>query len=143
MKPPLNPSLYVGCSLTQAPTEFITKVESTRQTLKTQYNVLDFVGLVNGTNEDVYRWDIENCVANCTMMLAICDYPSIGLGWELCEATRLEKPVLAVAHEETKITRLLLGAAAIKPNVEFLTYSNMEQDIPKLVAPRFEIAISA
>lgn len=129
--PPLK--LYIGCSLTQAPKEFIQQVEDLKNSLREHYEVYDFVGLTNGTNEDVYKWDIERCVATCDIFLAICDYPSIGLGWELNEGVRLGKPVLGVAREDALITRLVLGAAVLKPNFTFERYQDITTDIPRLL----------
>src|SRR5664279_2524261 len=83
--------LYVGCSLTHAPEDFKTEVEGFKELLRKQGNeVFDFVGLENGTAEDVYRWDIGHCVRDCDVFIAICDHPALGLGWEIAEATRLK-----------------------------------------------------
>jgi hypothetical protein len=131
-----EPKLYVGCGLTNAPEAFKQSVECMKGLLKQRYEVFEFVGLVDGTSEDVYRWDIENCVANCDLFVAVCDYPSIGLGWELSEAVGSEKPVIGVAHESALVTRLVLGAAALKPNFEFFRYHDLELEVPKLVDAR-------
>lgn len=128
-----EPKLYVGCGLTNAPEEFKESVETMKIQLKERYDVFDFVGLVAGTSEDVYKWDIEHCVADCDMFIGVCDYPSIGLGWELNEAVSLGKPTLGVAHQDSLVTRLLLGAAGLKPNFEFTRYHNLVEDVPKMV----------
>jgi nucleoside 2-deoxyribosyltransferase len=123
--------LYVGCSLTSAPEAFKTQVESCKDELRREgYEVFDFVGLVNGTAEEVYNWDIGHCVRDCDVFVAICDEPSIGLGWELSEAVRLGKPVLAVAHKDAKVTRLLLGAADVEKNLRFERYDNLRDILP-------------
>lgn len=128
-----RPKLYVGCSLTQAPEEFKTSVEDFKNGLRDEgYEVFDFVGTVNGTAEDVYKWDIGHCVRDCDALVGVCDYPSIGLGWELNEAIRLGKPVLALAHESVKVTRLLLGAAAVEPNFHFEQYTELAAMIPRI-----------
>lgn len=123
--------IYVGCSLTQAPEKFRDEVERYKGSLRDAgHEVLDFIGLENGTAEDVYRWDIERCVRTCDVLVGVCDYPSIGLGWELNEATRLGKEVLAVAHEQSQITRLVLGAAAVEPNIHFARYTDLSDTLP-------------
>lgn len=132
-KSPETLSLYVGCSLANSPEDFKDKVVALKDRLREKYEVLEFKGQVAGTNEDVYRWDIENCVANCGMFVAVCDYPSIGLGWELNEAIRLGKPTLGVAHSEAVMSRLVLGAAGVKPNFEFQRYDDLLLDVPVLV----------
>ena len=102
--------IYVGCSLTQAPSEFVKMVEGLKNRLRAEYKVFDFIGLENGTPTDVYRWDIHRCVAECDLFVAICDYPAIGLGYEMGVAIeKYGKPTLAVAHEDSKVSRMLLG----------------------------------
>lgn len=119
--------LYVGCSLSWAPEPFKLEVETFKVALRNKgYEVFDFVGLVSGTPEDVYKWDIGHCVRDCDVFIGICDEPSIGLGWELCEAVRLGKPVLALAHRDAKVTRLVLGAAEVEGNLRFERYEKLE-----------------
>src|SRR5882724_9174860 len=90
--------IYIGCSLTHAPEAFRVAVESLKQELRQQFEVFDFLGLVAGTAEDVYRWDINKCVAEADVFVAICDYTSLGLGYEIGTAVeKHHKPVLAVA----------------------------------------------
>ena len=113
-------------------------MEALKDVLRDDYEVFDFVGLTDGTAEDVYRWDIERCVADCDIFIAICDYPSIGLGWELNEAIRLGKPTLGVAHEESPVTRLVLGAAEVKSNFVFERYSDLLLDVPAIVAKQLK-----
>ncbi|HTH72454.1 MAG TPA: hypothetical protein VL737_03805 [Candidatus Pristimantibacillus sp.] len=126
--------LYVGCSLTKAPEAFKESVEQLKEELRKQgYEVLEFVGLVKGTPKDVYEWDIQHCVGTCDAFIGICDEPAIGLGFEMCEAIRLGKPVLAVAHEDTRVSRLVPGAAEVEPNLTFATYKNLLADVPAMV----------
>jgi hypothetical protein len=132
--------LYVGCGLTNAPEEFKEGVEQLKDRLKKHYDVFDFVGLTAGTAEDVYRWDIEHCVADCDLFVGVCDYPSIGLGWELNEAIDLYKPTLGVAHEKALVTRLVLGAAAVKPNFTFQRYNDLALEVPAFVEEQLMVA---
>jgi len=126
-------TLYVGCGLTNAPEDFKEGVELLKDTLKKDYDVFEFVGLTAGTPEDVYRWDIEHCVTDCDLFVGVCDYPSIGLGWELNESIKLDKPTLGVAHEKALVTRLVLGAAAVKPNFTFRRYNDLVADVPQYI----------
>lgn len=126
--------IYVGCALSQAPEEFRNSIEAFKDSLRANgHEVHDFIGLVNGTATDVYNWDIGECVANCSAFIAICDYPSIGLGMELDRALMLEKPILAVAHQDTQITRLLIGAAEVEDHVQFRRYQDLAADVPAMV----------
>ncbi len=123
--------LYVGCSLTQAPEDFKAKVEALKDQLRQRYEILDFIGLVAGTATDVYRHDIQVCVAQCDVLVGICDFPAIGLGYELGVAVeKLGKPTLALAHKDAKISRMLLGID--HPKYRFVRYESVEQ-IPSLI----------
>ena len=102
--------LYIGCALTDAPVEFREKIEKLKNMLREEYEILDFIGLVNGTPTDVYHWDIHRCVASCDIFVAICDYPAIGLGYEMGVAIEKHgKPTLAIAREDSKVSRLVFG----------------------------------
>jgi nucleoside 2-deoxyribosyltransferase len=128
-------SVYVGCSLTHASDAFRKGVEELKERLRTQgFTVFDFIGLVNGTPSEVYESDIGKCVRNCDVFIAVCDEPSTGLGYELCEAVRLKKAVLAVAKTDAHVTRLVLGAAEIEPNLTFATYDDIATDVPILLS---------
>lgn len=123
--------LYVGCGLTEAPTEFVQEIEDFKQGLRSDgHEVFDFVGLVNGTARDVYEWDIGYCVENCSGFIAVCDYPSTGLGYELRRAVELRKPTIATAHRDRRVTRLVLGAAEVEPNITFERYDRLIDMVP-------------
>lgn len=124
--------IYVGCSLIHASDEFRQSVEDVKQKLRSiGHEVFDFVAMTQGEPKDVYQWDIHNCVKNCDLFVAICDLPSIGLGYELGFAVeKLGKLVLAVAHKEAKVSRLVLGID--HPNFQFKTYDDMSE-IPNFV----------
>ncbi len=134
--------LYVGCALTEAPPEFRTSVAELKGVLKAQklkngepkYEVLEFLGLVNGTPADVFHHDINECVGKCDLMLTIHDHPSTGLGWEACEAVKVRGiPVLGTALLDRKITRFVLGIPAHFKNFVFEPYRDLLEDVPKLL----------
>lgn len=131
--------LYVGCGLTLAPQEFKDRVANLKTELGRDWDVLEFFGLVAGTAADVYQRDIVENVGNCDAFVAIADEPSIGLGYELAiAAEQCRKPVLATAHVSSKVTRMLLGAAEVHSNMEFIPYEDMVADVPEIV--RFHFA---
>ncbi len=70
--------IYVGCALTSATKPFTEEIVAFKDLLRIHSTVLDFLGLVEGTPVDVYRHDIEVCVAGCDMFTAVCDEHSIG-----------------------------------------------------------------
>ena len=134
--------LYVGCGLTHAPESFREGVEQLKTDLRRDYEVSEFLGLVDGTAEDVYRQDILECVKGADFMVGLVDEPSTGLGWELASATRSGKPTLAAAHQDSKVSRLVLGAPAYNPSMEFAHYKSMAGDLPKLIRQRIKAANS-
>jgi hypothetical protein len=123
--------IYIGCALTQAPAEFTKRVEALKDQLRAEFYIFDFVGLIDGTPAEVYQSDIQTCIAQCDLFVAICDYPAIGLGYELGTAIeKWGKPVLAVAHHNAHVTRLILGVDAA--NYSFERYGTLEE-VPDLI----------
>lgn len=123
--------IYVGCSLTHATPEFKATVEGVKDTLRKDFDMLDFVGLTAGTAEDVYRWDIHECIEKCEAFIAFVDHPALGLGYELGVAVeKLKKPTLALAQTNAHVTRLVLGIDA--PHYTFKRYEAVEE-IPKII----------
>ena len=70
-------------------------------------------------------------MADCDLFVGVCDYPALGLGWELSEAANLGKPIIATAHESALISRLVLGAAEVMPSFDFRRYGSLVLDVPR------------
>lgn len=118
--------IYVGLCITGAPQEFIGRVVQLKERLRENYEVLDFVPVTIGTPADVYRHDIKECIARCDMMVAVCDLPSTGLGYELASAIEAgNKPVLAVAHHDAAMSRLITGID--HPKYTFRRYQHLDE----------------
>ena len=121
--------VYVGCCLTTAPEEFKEMVERLKARLRTICEVLCFIGKHGGAPGEIYRHDIDGCIRQCDLFVAICDFPSTGLGYELgTQVEALEKQTLAVADKkrEADISWLLLGIQEDHPEFEFRWY---EEDL--------------
>lgn len=124
----MKPKAYVACALTYVPgerkTEFEQLLALVKRVLRERgYEILEFVGLTGGTPQDVYHHDIHECVGRADILVALCDYPGTGLGYELCYAVEVRKiPVLAVAHTSSLVTRLVLGVDS--KNYQFTHYGN-------------------
>lgn len=139
-----KPKLYVGCGLTNAPREFTDRVDLLKAKLREEdWDVMEFLGTVAGTAEDVYQRDIVENVGGCDAFVGIFDEPSTGLGFELNESLRLGKPTLGVAHVDTRVTRLVLGAASYHENFNFWLYEDMVEDVPAIVAEEFSVVYHA
>ena len=128
--------LYVGCGLTHAPLQFKDGVETLKDKLADEWEVMQFLGTTAGTEIDVYERDIVENVGGCDAFLGIMDEPSWGLGWESREAVMLGKPALLVADAASKITRLALGAPNFE-DIAFRRYENLVQDVPGIVREEF------
>lgn len=125
-------NLYVGCGLTHAPEVFVGSVERLKKQLEFGWNIMEFLGLQGGSPEDVYRKDIEDNIRTCDAFLAIADFPSTGLGWELGVADEREVPALIVSHDGATVSRLLAGAGGVRDNICYKLYGSMDE-IPGLV----------
>jgi hypothetical protein len=129
-KTPLK-KVYVGCALTTLPNErreeFLKMIDDLKSELRKNYEVLEFIGIADPLKEtplQVYRYDVHECVLKADYMIAICDYPALGLGYEI--ATAVEKqgiPVVAVAHKNISITRLIRGID--HPKFAFYQYETL------------------
>jgi len=136
--------LYVGCALggLSGPekNDFLEKVVKLKNNLKERgFDVLEFLGLGEQTPQEVYDHDIKGCVATCDAMLAICDHPSTGMGYEM--ATVIEKrglSVLAVAHKDSFVSKVVRGIS--KPNFRFERYTDFEKEIPLLVEKYIKVS---
>lgn len=129
-------SLYVGCALTKAPEEFKQNIQALKERLREVCDVLEFIGLVNGTAQDVYNHDINVCVRGCNLFVGVCDEASIGLGYELAVQIEDRKmPALAVAHFDSKVTRLVLGITS--PNFEFKEYKDFD-DLYNIIVEKID-----
>lgn len=125
--------VYVGCALTHSPEDFKKSVQKFKAKLKAMdHESLEFIGTLKGTPKDVYLWDIAHCLKKSEAFIAICDYPAIGLGFELGAAQADKKPVLALAHKDSQLTRLVAGLAEVEPNVTLVRYSKLEDDGAKI-----------
>ncbi|MBI3888248.1 hypothetical protein HY311_00435 [Candidatus Nomurabacteria bacterium] len=130
----MKKKLYVGCALTVVPAEkkdfFWGMIKDIKKELSKSFEILEFKGLGDHTPQEVYDFDIRECVMKADFMLAICDYPSLGLGYEI--ATSVEKlgiPVLAVAHKDSVVAKLIRGID--HKNFHFIYYNSVDEIIEK------------
>jgi hypothetical protein len=132
----MKKKLYIGCALTRLPAEqekdFLKMLADLKVGLKDYFDILEFKGVTGlapmASPEEVYIHDINNCVKEADCMLAICDYPSLGLGYEI--ATAVEKqgiPVLAVAHKDMLVSKLIRGID--HKDFKFMYYNSADEII--------------
>lgn len=129
--------LYVGCALTHATEAYRNEIMRLKQILRGEhFDVIEFLGLTEGTNIDVYDTDIERGVGGCQLFVGFGDGPSTGLGIEVGAALWYhKKPMMLLAQQDAKVSRLVLGLAERHPaQVSFLRYGDMCADVPSLIA---------
>lgn len=132
--------LYIGCSLTLLPPDkkeaFLKMISEIKKELGKSFEILEFLGIDDigtakpYTPREIYDFDIKECLMKADCFLAVCDYPAIGLGYEL--GTAVEKrgiPVLAVAHKDSKVSRSIIGVD--HPNFHFMYYGSVNGIIEK------------
>ncbi len=104
-------TIYVGMALTDAPVEFREDFQAELKHLLRQIPgvvILDFIGLVNGSNTDVSRYD-KKCTQGATLCVFILTHPSTGLGKEVAYREAVEKDALYFAAVGARVTRMVLG----------------------------------
>ena len=124
-------NIYVGCAIKHAPKEFVSQIISIREELEENphFNVLKFLG--DGEPKAIFTRDIQECVAQANVMLAIADLPSTGLGYEMgTHYEKFNRPLFVVAHRDAKVSGLILGIHGEAP-FEFCRYDNLSQ-VPEL-----------
>lgn len=120
-------TVYVGMALTEAPILFRERFRSDLKTVLTDIpdvEIIDFIGLENGTAVDVYEWD-RGSVEKVDLCLFIVDYPSTGLGMEIAFRLLTDEPLLIFHKEEARVTRMLTGMCE-REGVPIFEYKNME-----------------
>ena len=136
-KPKFDYNVYVACSLTHASQEFRDKVEYFKDQLSSICNVLHFGGLCDRPAHGIYKWDIHECVYKSDLIVAICDLPSTGLGYEI--GTQVEARgalCLGLAHEKALVTDLILDTR--QPHFEFRRYKDLLTDGLDMVVEKLE-----
>lgn len=136
----MKKKLYIVCALTNLPKDkredFLKMISNVKGRLREHFEISEFLGVddLESTEaispKEIYKHSIKKCVMEADCMLAICDYPAIGLGYEI--GTAVEKrgiPVLAMAHKDSLVTRLILGIQ--HENFTFLHYDSKEDIIEK------------
>lgn len=124
--------LYVGCALRNAPQTFKDSVEVLKQNLEKDFEVLKFLG-DKGTAQEVFRYDID-CVLDSDAVLAVCDFPSLGLGFEIATALANGKRVLGVAQTDADVSRMILGIDS--PLFSFERYTSLS-DVEAIARTHF------
>lgn len=136
----MKKKLYIGCALTNLPADkrdvLLEMISDIKKELGKHFEILVFKGVSDlGSGhplsaKEIYDFDIKECVLKADYMLAIVDYPSLGLGYEIATAVeKLSIPVLAVARKDSTVTRLIIGID--HPNFEFYNYNSAQEIIEK------------
>lgn len=118
--------IYVWCSLTFASDAYRKTIEDFKNKLRKKYELLDFIGLGNGSAPEVYEYD-RNCVLGSDILIAECSYPSTGLWYEIATAIEHHKTVFLIAHKDAVVTRMILWIPEEK--AMFIRYESLDEII--------------
>lgn len=100
--------LYLGCSLSHGPKEFIKDMTALKNKLKKKVEVFEFAGLLPPDIGMVYQHD-ANMVRRCDIVVANITYPSLGLGMEMGIAIENRKPLITIVDNNCKTMRFLIS----------------------------------
>ena len=73
--------------------------------------------------EEIYHRDVE-WLRESDAMVAEVSNPSLGVGYEICYALNLKKPVLCLYHDSVFLSRMILGNK--DPRLTVLSYQGEE-----------------
>lgn len=76
------------------------------------------------TPRDVYERDVK-WIRECDVLIAEVGVPSHGVGYEIAYALNVGKPVLCLAQEGRRVSKMITGNSAL----EMKTYSTLEEAI--------------
>jgi hypothetical protein len=128
----MKATLYVGCALRNAPRDFVEDVETIKRSLRDHFEVIDFVGLApDVSDESVYETDIA-CAVKADIMLALCTYPSLGLGMEIQKRIELEKETIIAFPEGAHVSKMVTGAARTRSYMRIIEYRDRNDLINQL-----------
>ncbi len=72
------------------------------------------------SDQQVYQRDMR-LLEQADLLIADVTFPSLGVGFEICKAIQLNKPVYLVAREGVKVSKLIAGITDVK------RYSSLEE----------------
>lgn len=126
-----SPSVFVIHAVTDAPQEFIYRVDRLINILGNFYPMLNWEP---GIGNSVYERDLDRAT-HAGLVVADCSYPSTGMGMEMQERLRLGKPLLAVI-EEGKLAPSIVQSIN-RSNFKLQTYQQIDE-VATMVDNHFE-----
>ncbi len=76
------------------------------------------------TKQQIFQRDME-WLKNADFVVAEVSMPSLGVGYEICEALHLKKPVLCLCSERAKLSALISGNTS--PDIRIRRYRDVEE----------------
>jgi hypothetical protein len=122
--------VYVSHALSDIPKElkqeFLSDISRLKEALREHFEVLEYLGTVDGTAEDVYRHDM-GCVEAADFLILICDFASTVMGYEAAVGIELRKiPTFGFAHERRVLSRWMQGIDIVRhPHYQFRRYGDI------------------
>ena len=79
------------------------------------------------SNEDIYKRDV-NWLNECDLLIAEVTNPSLGVGYEIGYAERLNKKIICLHEEKANLSGMISG----NPNLVLISYNKVEDLESKL-----------
>ena len=86
----------------------------------------------SNTEEEIYLRDIK-WIDECDLLIAEVSVPSIGVGYEIAYAEKLNKTIICLCDESIKASAMISG----NKNIELIMYKN-EKELLKLLEKRIK-----
>ena len=91
--------------------------------------------------EEIFQRDID-WLNECDVLIAEVSNPSLGVGYEICYALRLKKPVLCLFKEGLFISRMITGNTSPQIKViEYTTPESWKNSITEFLALKYNCQI--
>ncbi|GAB4400079.1 MAG: hypothetical protein OHK003_25340 [Anaerolineales bacterium] len=125
-------NIYFACSITGGREleafyqQFVTALEADGHVIPTSHlaQAEALEGERTLTPGDVYERDVK-WIQECDALIAEVGVPSHGVGYEIGYALNAGKPVLCLAQEGRRVSKMITG----NPNLEMRTYSTFDEAI--------------
>ena len=105
--------------------DIVKYLKSKHHTILTEHIIYDNVLELEEelSAQEIYERDIQ-FLKKCDVIIAEVSNPSLGVGYEICYAEILKKPILCLFHDNIFVSRMIIGNTS--PFITLSRYTNTE-----------------
>ena len=125
--------IYIGCSLTQATSEFREQIFNLGDKLNQDFEVLKFLSWRTEpgvksveTKLNIYEFDMSR-IEDCDIFVPIIDLPSVGLGMEFAKAFELKKKIRAFCKKGVRYSAIISTGLETNQQPAIQEYENIDE----------------